>query len=230
LHDETAKSALKRGTRRTLIHVLDQALKLLHPILPFITEEIWQRTKKLTSENNDSIMRCSYPSVASEFLNPEIEAEIEWVQKVIQAIRTIRSEMNISPAKRIPCLLRNASALTQERINKYTPVFVLLSKLSSLTCLHAGDSVPASAAAVIGETELLIPMSDLIDRQAELIRLEKELSKLDRDIALAESKLNNTRFTDRAPAEIIRKEKEKLQLALEVRAKLVQQKNVVQDM
>lgn len=229
LHDENAKSALKRGTRRTLIHVLDQTLKLLHPILPFITEEIWQRTKKLTSETCESIMNCAYPRVKSQFINPEIEHEIEWVQKVIQAIRTIRSEMNINPSKMIPCLLRNASELTQQRIIKYTPIFTLLSKLSSLHCLEDQESPPPSATAIVGETEFLIPMSDLIDKKAELARLDKEISKLTKDILFIEGKLNNKNFTDKAPAEIIQKEQSKLTEYIEIREKLLQQKQVVEN-
>nr|WP_232220439.1 valine--tRNA ligase [Legionella tunisiensis] len=116
LYDNNALAAMKRGTRRTLIHVLDQILKLLHPIMPFITEEIWQRTSKLTSQNGETIMLSPYPQVNKDFINPEVEEELAWLKSVIQSVRTIRSEMTISPAKLIPLHFRNVAPVIEERI------------------------------------------------------------------------------------------------------------------
>ncbi|CAM4508271.1 MAG: Valine--tRNA ligase [Legionella sp.] len=225
LHDEHALAPLKRGTRKTLFHVLDQILKLLHPLMPFITEEIWQRTSKLTNENgNASIMLSSYPQVDEEFLNDTIEEELEWLKSAIQAIRTIRSEMSISPGKQIPLYVRNYTPELKERMEKYQHTLKALSKLTQINYLEAGEKPPVSATAVLGEIELLIPMADLIDKEAELARLAKELAKLEKDINLASGKLDNPKFTDKAPPEIITKEQEKLAQAQQAKEKLLQHK------
>ncbi|WP_131794254.1 valine--tRNA ligase [Fluoribacter gormanii] len=224
LQDEHALSALKRGTRKTLIHVLDQILKMLHPLMPFITEEIWQRTTKLTSDNGSSIMVSTYPQVNHEFINDAIEEELEWLKAAIQAVRTIRSEMSISPGKLIPLYIRNITPMLKDRVEKYQHTLKALSKLSQIHYLEADEKIPVSATAVLGEIELLIPMADLIDKEAELTRLTRELAKLDKDISLAEGKLNNPKFTDKAPAEIIAKEREKLAQAQQTKDKLLQHK------
>lgn len=224
LQDEEALSALKRGTRKTLIHVLDQILKLLHPLMPFITEEIWQRTTKFTSENSGSIMLSTYPQVDQEFLNNEVEDELEWLKSVIQALRTIRSEMSISPGKLIPVYLRNCTAELKQRVAKYQHTLIALGKLTQINYLGHEEKVPVSATAVVGEIELLIPMADLINKEAELTRLIKEIAKLDKDISLAEGKLSNPKFTDKAPAEIIAKEHEKLAQSRQAKEKLIHHK------
>jgi valyl-tRNA synthetase len=224
LYDEHALSARKRGTRWTLIHVLDQILKLLHPLMPFITEEIWQKTNKFTTENSASIMLSAYPQVNNEFINDAVEEELEWLKAAIQALRTIRSEMNISPAKQIPLYIRNITPMLKERTEKYQQTLKALSKVTSIYFLSPEEPVPVSATAVLGEIELLIPMADLIDKEAELARLAKEIAKLDKDISLAEGKLNNPKFTDKAPAEIIEKEQEKLAQAQQSKEKLMQHK------
>ena len=221
LYDEDALGSMKRGTRRTLIYVLNQMLKLLHPIMPFITEEIWQRTAKLTSENTETIMLSHYPLVEEQFIDTQVEEEIEWLKNVVQCVRTIRSEMTISPAKLIPLKLRHATPIIQERIKKYEKTLKSLSKLKDITYLNPDETVPLSASATVGEMELLIPMANLIDKEAELARIGKEISKLNKDIELAENKLNNPTFTDKAPAEIISKEREKLAQAQLAKEKLM---------
>jgi valyl-tRNA synthetase len=228
LQDEQALSALKRGTRETLLHVLDQILKMLHPLMPFITEEIWQRTTKLTNGDVASIMLSTYPQVNSEFLNDSIEEELEWVKSAIQALRTIRSEMSIAPSKLIPLYIRHLTPKLKERVEKYQPTLKALSKLNQIHYLGAEEKIPVSATAVLGDIELLIPMADLIDKSAELARLTKELTKLDKDISLAEGKLNNPKFTDKAPSEIITKEKEKLAQAQQAKEKLLHHKERIE--
>ncbi len=222
LQDEHILPAMKRGTQHTLIQVLNQILKLLHPLMPFITEEIWQRTAKFTNEHVISIMLSPYPQVDSALINPTVEEELEWLQSAIQAIRTIRSEMSISPSKYIPLHVRNCTPMLQERIEKYQPILKALSKIESVHYLSAQEQVPIAATAVLGDIELLIPMAGLIDKAAELGRLAKEIAKLDKDISLAESKLNNPKFADKAPADIIAKEKEKLVHANQSKEKLLQ--------
>ncbi len=222
LNDEHALSAMKRGTRKTLVHILDQILKLLHPLMPFITEEIWQRTSKFHNENGaGTIMLSTYPKVNKELFNTQIEEELEWLKGIIQAIRTIRSEMSISPGKIIPLHIKNITPELKDRAEKYTNTLMSLSKVGQIHYLGANDSVPISASAVLGDIELLIPMADLIDKEAEMARLAKEIAKLDKDIQLAEGKLNNPKFTDKAPAEIIAKEHEKLGQAQQTKEKLL---------
>jgi len=228
LQDETVLAAMKRGTRKTLIHVLDQMLKLLHPLMPFITEEIWQRASKFTSESGVSIMLSAYPKVDKELINEQIEEELDWVKSAIQAIRTIRSEMSISPAKLIPLYIRNITPELQARAEKYKQTLLSLSRLTQIIYLGATDTIPVSATAVLGDVELLIPMADLIDKEAELTRLVKEVAKLDKDISLAEGKLNNPKFTDKAPADIISKEQEKLAQARQAKDKLLQHRERIE--
>lgn len=227
LYDENALSAMKRGTRHTLIHVLDQILKLLHPLMPFITEEIWQRTMKGMNEHGETIMLSQYPEVDKKFINKTIEEELEWVQKIIQSIRTIRSEMSVSPGKSIPLNLRNVSPAMHERLKKYEQTLKSLGKLTEIHCLDKAQKAQASASAVVGDIELLIPMAGLIDKEAELGRLEKELAKLEKDITFVESKLNNPKFTDKAPADIISKEQEKLAQAKMTKEKLLQHRDTI---
>ena len=230
LYDDHALSAMKRGTRHTLIHVLDQILKLLHPLMPFITEEIWQRTIKAIGESNETIMLSQYPQEDKKLINEPIEEELEWLKKIVQSIRTIRSEISISPAKFIPLYLRNVSEPLQERLEKYTSTLSSLSRLSKIHCLTNDEKVPVSASAVVGDIELLIPRAGLIDKEAELGRLEKELAKLEKDITFVEGKLNNPKFTDKAPPDIISKEREKLAQSQLTKEKLVHHQAIIRSL
>ncbi|MCC5791536.1 MAG: valine--tRNA ligase [Legionellaceae bacterium] len=226
-HDDILGS-MKRGTRRSLIHVLDQILKLLHPVMPFITEEIWQRISKLTSQNGESIMLSSYPQVHEDFINDAIETEISWLKQVIQAVRTIRSEMAISPAKLIPLNLRNPSNETIHRLKKYDNLLKSMAKLTHIHILSEDEPSPLSATAVVNEAEILIPMAGLIDKDAELARLQREIEKLAKDMTLIESKLANPAFTGKAPAEVIAKDSERLNQAKLAHEKLSRQYQQIQ--
>lgn len=228
MYDDKALPAMKRGTRRTLIHVLSRTLKLLHPIIPFITETIWQRMTKLTSEYAETIMLSSYPQVESQFINPEIETEFTWIKRVVQSIRTIRSEMNISPSKHIPLLIRHQDPMIETRLQTYQSILMTLSKVSQIQVVSPKDTIPVCVSAIVGEVELLLPIADLIDKEAELARLNKELSKLDKDVEFAESKLNNEAFTSKAPAEIIASIKEKLVQAKQAQTKLLQHRDKIE--
>lgn len=228
LHDEQARGALKRGTRRTLMHVLDQILKLIHPIMPFITEEIWQRTSKFMSESSETIMLSSYPEVDSSFINAKIEKEIDWVKNIIQAVRNIRSEIGIAPKTQLELNIRNADTETTRLIEKYNDTIMNIARVSGIYCLSKEENPPLSATAVVGDLELLIPMAELIDKEAELQRLKKELNKLEKDIAFLEGKLNNQEFSAKAPADIISKEQEKLANILQAKQKLDKQRTIIE--
>lgn len=220
LYNDDVLGAMKRGTRRSLINVLDQILKLLHPIMPFITEEIWQRTSKLTSQEGDSIMISAYPQVQAQMINNAVEQEIEWLKSVVQAVRNIRSEMAILPAKLIPLNLRNPSDRILAWTKKYESLLKAMAKLTHIHVLAEAEEAPMSATAVVSDTELLIPMAGLIDKTAELARLDKELKKLEKDIAFIEAKLNNPSFSQKAPEAVILKDKERLRIAHSAHKKL----------
>lgn len=219
LYDKSALIALKRGTKETLVEVLETILTLLHPIMPFITEEISAHLKQLNGQESDSLMLTAYPVSDPEWRDIAIEAEFNWLQDVIQSIRTIRSEMGVSPSAIVPLLLKNAKGPIKKRVVKYQQLLISLCKLNGITLFNQDDTPPASASAMVGELEILIPMAGLIDKEAELARLNKELTKLDKDIVHIESKLNNPDFVSRAPEAVIAKEKEKL-----IQAKLSKEK------
>lgn len=229
LYDTAALAALKRGTKRTLIHGLDQILKLLHPIMPFITEEIWQRIKILTSQSNVSIMLSQFPVVNEQFIDEQLEEEMRFVMDVIQSVRTIRSEMNISPAKLIPLHIKRATIEQQQLIHSYQLILTNLCKLDSLQFSADSEEITA-ASTVVGGLELLIPMANLIDKKAELERLAREINKLAKDIELSSAKLNNPNFTDKAPQAIILKEQDKLAEAELAQKKLLANKMQIESL
>ncbi|GAA3581044.1 valine--tRNA ligase [Marinobacter xestospongiae] len=229
LNDETASAEAKRGTRRTLVRVLEAVLRLAHPIMPFITEEIWQRIAPLAGKQGDSIMLQPYPQPDSSRKDESLTADIEWLKGVIVAVRNIRGEMNISPAKRIPVLLRGSSADDQRRMNDNRQFLISLAKLESLDWFD-GAEAPMSATQLVGEMEVLVPMAGLIDKAAELARLDKELERLNKEIGRLEGKLGNEKFTAKAPAEVVEKEQEKLRDAQGSLTRLSDQRKAIEAM
>lgn len=222
LYDTHALTPMKRGTRRTLVSVLFNIIKLLHPIMPFITETIFQRLKKLTSEGGDTIMLASFPVIEPQTINLPLESEMAWLQAVIQSVRTIRSEIGISPAKLIPLYIRHVTPEIKAKLIKYNSLLITLAKIEKVHLLEKNDSVPISATAMVEQLELLIPMAGLIEKNDELARLQKSLNKLDEDIQKAKTKLENPKFVEKAPQEVIEKERYKFEQAQRERAKLLQ--------
>ncbi len=227
LYSENILPAAKRGTQNTLINVLEQILKLLHPIMPFITEEIWQRTSQITGQDSDSIMLSQFPIVMHEYMQPNLEEEMLLIQHITQAIRTIRSDMLISPGTTILLLIKCKSTFDQDLIEKYSVILIKLNKINQITFIESHENPPKSATAIINNFELFIPLIGLINIDAEMLRLEKEIAKLDKNITLAENKLNNNTFIQKAPIDIIDKEKDKLQQNISAREKLMVQKNTL---
>src|SRR5690625_230290 len=211
LWDEQANAAQKRGTRRTLIRVLEATLRLAHPLIPFITEEIWQKIKSLAGTDGDTIMLAPYPEADESKIDRDAMRDIEWLQAVILGVRNIRGEMNISPAKKLPLFFLNGSADDQRRLEENRPYLTKLASLESTTWLNPGDEAPVSATALAGQLELLVPMAGLIDKDAELARLGKEVNRLEQDIGRTEGKLSNANFVDKAPAEVVEKERVRLE-------------------
>ncbi len=210
--------ARARGTRRTLVRVLEALLRLAHPMMPFITEEIWQRVAPLAGASGETIMNQPYPVAEASKEDPEAEAEIDWMQRFILGIRRIRGEMDIPPGKRLPVILQNASATDLHRLQQHRSALDFLARLESVEVLRAGEEAPESALALVDQLEIRVPMAGLIDKEAELARLGKEQSRLTDDIARTEGKLSNEAFVSRAPAQVVEREREKLaeaQAALE---------------
>ncbi len=212
-----------RGTRHTLVTVLEQLLRLLHPLLPFITEEIWQRVAPLAGVQGDTIMLQAYPQVQQERFATARD-DMEWLKQVIVAVRNIRGEMNLSPNKPLPILIANADDKAQQRLQANQSFLAALAKLESVQFLASSDEAPASATALVGRMEVHIPMAGLIDTAAELARLDKAIEKAEKEVAMFARKLDNENFVSKAPADVIAKEREKLADAEETLQQLQQQR------
>lgn len=224
LWDENASVERQRGTRRTLVRVLETTLRLAHPFMPFITEEIWQRVAPLAGKSGPTLMLQPWPEFNPERLDEAAEGDIEWVKAFMLGIRQIRGEMNISMARRIDVVLGNVSALDQRRLDENEPLLKKLAKLESVRILAAGEEAPLSAIALVGDMQVLVPMAGLIDKDAELARLDKEIGRLDGEVKRVGGKLGNAAFVDKAPAEVIDKERAKLAEAEQARARLLEQR------
>jgi valyl-tRNA synthetase len=230
LWDENATTAQLTGTRRTLVRVLEAFLRLAHPMMPFLTEEIWQRIAPLAGIAGETIMLGKYPAADEAKIDVQAEADVEWLKGVIEGIRNIRGEMNISPSKPLTILLRNGSEQDKTRLEANVTFLQTLAKLESVTWLYAGDAAPMSATALVGDMEVLVPMAGLIDKEAEIARLQKEIDKATKDLERIQGKLSNDSFVAKAPIEVVEKERAKcddLQLAV---TKLEEQKASIESL
>ncbi len=205
LNNTNLDISMANSTRATLKLVLGEILQVLHPIMPFITEEIWQKFG-----TQEYLITHSFPLANINLIEPEIEATVTQLQAIIIAVRTIRAEMNLAPSKPLPMLINNASVTEQAMINKNSDLLISLAKLSSITWLQATEQPPAAATALAGKLQILIPMQGLIDKDAEIIRLNKEIEKISKDLAKTHEKLANSGYTNKAPAEVVAKERQRL--------------------
>jgi valyl-tRNA synthetase len=229
--EEQSSEAQQRGTRHTLVNVLESLLRLMHPIMPFITETIWQRVQPLsdfnaTSEAKDesvSIMTQAFPVFDEAKCDQTAIDDLEWVKQFIVAIRNIRGEMDISPSMPLPVLLQNVNENDQRRLQENEQFLLSLAKLESITNL-ADEAAPACASAIVGDLSVLIPMAGLINKEAEIARLDKAIEKLEKDAARTRGKLGNESFVGKAPAAVIDKEKAKLAEAESTLEKILAQK------
>jgi valyl-tRNA synthetase len=215
LQGEASTEAQKRGTRRTLVTTLEALLRALHPMVPFITEEIWQRVNPLvapltsamnrraTTESADMVMRAPYPQATDFAGDAQAEAEVAWMQQVILAVRQIRGEMDIAPSRRIPLLLANAGARDAALAEKHFAWLTRLAGLESIKQLAIDESAPESATAIVGELTLLVPMAGLIDPKAEIERVTKRIARNESDIGKLKAKLGNENFVRNAPPDVV---------------------------
>lgn len=226
LWDESAPVERLRGTRRTLVRVLETVLRLAHPFMPFITEEIWQSIKGFAGKSGDSIMLQAYPVADETKIDTQAEADIEWLKAFINGIRNIRAEMNINPGKPLEVLLNHYNAEDKRRLQDNEAFLKKLAKLDSVTLL-TGNDAPPSATALVGDMEVLVPIAGLIDKEAELARLEKEIQKLTAEAQRTSGKLSNASFVEKAPAEVIEKERAKLAEAEQAISRLNEQRSKI---
>ncbi|MEG1350284.1 MAG: valine--tRNA ligase, partial [Hafnia sp.] len=216
-----------RGTRHTLVTVLEALLRLAHPVIPYITETIWQRVKGLKGITADTIMLQPFPEFDASQVDEKALADLEWIKQAIIAVRNIRAEMNIAPSKPLELLLRECSADAQRRVQENLSFIKSLARLESITVLPAGDKGPVSVTKLVDGAELLIPMAGLIDKDAELDRLAKEVAKIEAEIGRIEAKLSNEGFVARAPEAVVAKEREKMNGYADAKAKLIEQQAVI---
>ena len=201
--------ATKAGTQATLIKVLNEIVTLLHPIIPFITEEIFEQCNSLLGKNNGSLMSEAYPEVDTQLVSTTSETEIQWLQTFILGVRQIRGEMNISPNKPLDCFVQNFNATDETHLDNNTNILNSLATIE-INKLPENEEAPESATALVGEMKILIPLAGLIDKDQEIARLNKEIDKLNQQKTQFEGKLNNEKFVNSAPEAIVNTERERL--------------------
>jgi valyl-tRNA synthetase len=212
--DETARAE----TRATAAWVLDECLKLLHPVMPFITEELWDKTAEFGAKRDGFLMMAPWPELPASYVDPAAEAEIGWLVELVTEIRSIRAEMNVPPSARPPLTLTGANAATAERLARHNDLIVTLARLGGAT---AADAPPAGAAPfVIGEATGALAIAQFIDLAAEKARLVKDIAAAASDIDRTAKKLGNADFVSRAPEEVVEENRERLAEAQEAKAKL----------
>lgn len=210
LWDDTSSNELRQGTLRTLLEVLETILRLMHPLMPFITEEIWQNVAPRLGINGDSIMLAQWPEADHELINGDAEAEMEWLKSIIVAVRTIRSESNIPPGDELGLILGNTVADDSARVTRHKQALAKLAKVASITIAKSGEEQPPTLSALAGTIEVMVPMAGVIDVDKELARLDKELDRLTAERGRLAGKLSNDNFVARAPADVVDKERAKL--------------------
>jgi valyl-tRNA synthetase len=207
LQSDAASEEEKRAARRTLIDTLETLLRALHPVAPFISEEIWQRVRGCAGARGPSIMVSEYPREAQIEADPGAEAEMRWVMNFILGVRQIRGEMDIAPARRLDVLLQNAGAGDLEYLDRNRSSLMRLAGVCEPRVLAPGEPAPISAVALVGRLEILVPMAGLIDPQAELERLAKRRRRAEGDLEKLEAKLANADFARNAPPEVVAKDR-----------------------
>ncbi|WP_352309458.1 valine--tRNA ligase [Psychrobacter sp. W2-37-MNA-CIBAN-0211] len=211
LNDDSVSDERKAQIRYVLLHVLETALRFSHPIMPYLTEQIWQTVAPLLNrKNTESIVIADYPQTDDAQISEQVESDMAWLQELIASVRNIRGEMKLGNAVRLPVLLQNISADEDARLSRIKNQFKALAKVESLEIVKEGDEVPLSSSSMVGQLRVLVPMKGLIDPTAELARLGKSYDKLKGQSEGIARKLGNEGFVSKAPAEVVDAEKAKL--------------------
>jgi len=211
LQSESASPAAKRGTRFTLVQTLETLLRALHPIAPFISEEIWQRVRVSAGATGETIMRSDFPRAAAVPTDKQAEPEMRWVMDFVLGVRQIKGEMDIAMSRKLEVLLQNVSERDAEYLERNLHYLMRLAGVETPRVLAAGEAAPIAAVALLGNLEILVPMKGLIDPTAELDRLAKRLRKAEVDLIKLEAKLGNSQFAKNAPPDIVAKDQQRLE-------------------
>jgi valyl-tRNA synthetase len=230
LWDDNASSAAKNGTLETLLSILESALRLLHPLMPFITEEIWQSIAPRLGITGETIMLSSWPTTNSSIIDSGATADIEWLKSVITAVRGIRTEANLPPGQSLDLIIGNTDPADQQRIEVLGPALSRLAKLSTLRSAGEEEVLPPTISAVAGKLDVMVTMQGVIDIDKEVERIEGDIAKQQAELARLESKLSNENFVARAPAAVVEKEREKLSTVAATIETLVLQKTKITEL
>jgi valyl-tRNA synthetase len=209
LGGEDVPDALKRGARETLAMVLEAVLKLLHPIVPFVTEELWLALREKLGQQAETIMLERYPEAGDFAIDADADAEIDWLKGFIVGVRQVRGEMNLKPTLPLPVRLRGFSDLDRKRVDSNRLRIDRMARVESIDWLEAEETPTGVATVLLGEMQILIPLAGLVDAAREIDRLEKQLARLAQERDQTEKKLGNERFVANAPAEVVAKERER---------------------
>ncbi|CCF70054.1 valine--tRNA ligase [Xanthomonas citri] len=216
---ELAKPALNHqdadaaaSTRHTLLFVLESLLRLLHPLAPFVTEELWQQVAPRLGITTATISLQSFPQPGDVDTGSyaTAEADVEWLKSMVSALRRVRSELNVPPSKQVRLLLQAGTADDRPRVARFASQLSFLLKLESIDWLDAGQDTPPSAAAIVGELTLLVPLEGLVDMDAERTRLDKEIRRVEGEIGKCNGKLGSATFVQNAPAAVVEQERARL--------------------
>ncbi len=230
LYSDDVTPQIKNGIQFTLLSVLEQTLRLAHPYIPFITEEIWQKIPAGVRDPGDTIMVQPFPEADAALSDDSAIADVAWIKEVVSAIRNIRGEMDISIAKPIPVLFQNASKNDRSRIESHNALLTFLIRPESIHVLAADAEMPVSATHLVGDMQIMVPMKGLIDGAAEVARLDKEIERIRKEVGRAEGKINNESFVAKAPAEVVQKERDKVVELNNALGKLEEQKARMADL
>lgn len=210
LNDENVSVERKAEVRRVLLAVMEASLRLAHPLMPYLTEEIWQTLAPKLNISGETIMLAQYPVAEQALINEQAEADMQWLQGLIGAVRNIRGEMGLGNARLLPVLLQNTTDAEKAQITRIEALFKALAKVESITFLADGEQPPLSSSSVVGHVSVFVPMKGLIDPKAELGRLQKDLDKVQKQHDQIATKLGNEGFVAKAPAAVVEGEKVKL--------------------
>ena len=210
--------AAKAETRATAAWALDQILKLAHPVIPFITEELWQ---SISDQRERRLIATEWPSYDQSLINAEVNAEIDWIVRLISQIRTVRSEMNVPPSAKMPLFLKDPGELAAKHLITHKELIERAARVEGVAVLE-GEVPSGAVQGVIDEATIILPISGVIDVSAERARLDKEIEKQNKEIQRFEGKLGNEKFVAKAPASVIETERERLVEAQQAREKLIE--------
>jgi valyl-tRNA synthetase len=229
LNAEGIPAEVVAAKRFTLLRVLEETLRLAHPFIPFMTEEIWQQIPQSVRGSGETIMLQMFPVSDPDCQDPRAIGDVGWIKDVVTGTRNIRGEMNISPGKPIPILFYNGNDQDQSRLAEHRSLLEFLIRPESIEWLREDDEKPAASTHLVGEMQLLVPLAGLIDKEAEIARLDKEIERKEKDLTRAEAKIKNPNFVDKAPADVVQKEKDKVSDIISALEKLQQQRKDIAD-